>query len=124
MSSSDDQPHGRPERMEPPDPRVSLANERTFLAWIRTSLGFIAAGLAIAHLLPGGESSTAARLVGLCSIGAGAIMAILGHRRWRRNEQQLRQGRPLAPSQAPAVTTALTTAGAVAAAAFTLWRLP
>ena len=31
-----------------PDPRFSFANERTFLAWIRTSLGFLAAGVAIA----------------------------------------------------------------------------
>ena len=32
---------------EAPDYRFSLANERTFLAWIRTSLGFFAGGLAI-----------------------------------------------------------------------------
>ena len=31
-----------------PDPRFSLANERTFLAWIRTSLALIAAGVAVA----------------------------------------------------------------------------
>ena len=30
-----------------PDPRFSLANERTFLAWLRTSLAFIAAGVAL-----------------------------------------------------------------------------
>lgn len=30
-----------------PDPRFSLANERTFLAWIRTSLALIAAGVAL-----------------------------------------------------------------------------
>ena len=29
-------------------PRFSFANERTFLAWIRTGLGFLAAGVAIA----------------------------------------------------------------------------
>ena len=28
-----------------PDPRFSLANERTFLAWIRTGLAFVTAGL-------------------------------------------------------------------------------
>lgn len=33
-----------------PDPRFSLANERTFLAWIRTSLAFVAAGVAIEAL--------------------------------------------------------------------------
>ena len=30
-----------------PDPRYSLANERTFLAWIRTSLTLMAAGVAL-----------------------------------------------------------------------------
>ena len=32
---------------EEPDPRFTLANERTFLAWIRTSLAFLAGGLAL-----------------------------------------------------------------------------
>ena len=35
-----------------PDYRFSLANERTFLAWIRTALGLMAAGIA-AHFLEG-----------------------------------------------------------------------
>ncbi len=30
-----------------PDPRFTLANERTFLAWIRTGLAFIAGGIAL-----------------------------------------------------------------------------
>ncbi|GGG47219.1 hypothetical protein GCM10011374_07040 [Kocuria dechangensis] len=30
-----------------PDPRFTLANERTFLAWIRTSLAFLAGGIAV-----------------------------------------------------------------------------
>lgn len=33
-----------------PDPRFSLANERTFLAWIRTSLALVAAGVALEAL--------------------------------------------------------------------------
>ena len=33
-----------------PDPRFSLANERTFLAWIRTGLAFVTAGLGISAL--------------------------------------------------------------------------
>lgn len=35
---------------EAPDYRFSLANERTFLAWIRTALGFLAAGLGLINL--------------------------------------------------------------------------
>ena len=37
---------------EPPDPRQLQANERTFLAWVRTSLAVGAAGLGIAGLAP------------------------------------------------------------------------
>ena len=32
----------------PPDYRFSLANERTFLAWIRTGLALIGGGLGVA----------------------------------------------------------------------------
>ena len=32
---------------EVPDPRFSLANERTYLAWIRTSLALVAVGLGV-----------------------------------------------------------------------------
>ena len=40
-----------------PDPRFTLANERTFLAWIRTSIAFMAAGVAIDALpVPYSES--------------------------------------------------------------------
>ena len=35
------------EEGEDPDPRFTLANERTFLAWIRSSLAFLAGGIAI-----------------------------------------------------------------------------
>jgi len=44
--------------MEPSDPtlepdyRFTLANERTFLAWIRTALALIAGGVAVVQLVP------------------------------------------------------------------------
>ena len=34
-----------------PDPRFSFANERTFLAWVRTALALLAGGVAL-HVLP------------------------------------------------------------------------
>ena len=39
---------------EDPDPRFSLANERTFLAWIRTTLALLAAGVALEAVEEGG----------------------------------------------------------------------
>ena len=45
FSNADPRRHGHE-----PDYRFTLANERTFLAWIRTSLGLMAVGLAVAQL--------------------------------------------------------------------------
>jgi putative membrane protein len=38
--------------MREPDYRFTLANERTFLAWIRTALALIAGGVAVVQLVP------------------------------------------------------------------------
>ena len=57
---------------EAPDYRFSLANERTFLAWIRTSLALIAGGLAVIHLLAG---STVWRSLGILLILLGGLIS-------------------------------------------------
>ncbi len=85
---------------EDPDPRFTFANERTFLAWNRTSLALIAAGLAVAQLLKFGIP--AARLViALPLLGLGAYTAFTSHRRWEANERALRLGHPLPYSGMP-----------------------
>jgi inner membrane protein YidH len=88
-----------------PDPRFTLANERTFLAWTRTSLSFIAAGLAVVQLLPDFATETERRLLGLPLIFLGAIIAVTSYRRWRASERAMRVGRPLPPSRLPHVIT-------------------
>ena len=37
---------------EEPDPRFTLANERTFLAWVRTALALVAAGIGLETFVP------------------------------------------------------------------------
>ena len=37
---------------EEPDPRFTLANERTFLAWIRTALALVASGIGLEAFVP------------------------------------------------------------------------
>jgi len=79
-----------------PDPRFSFANERTFLAWIRTGLGFLAAGVAIATVASFTdqlrlEVRLAAILLILCGMGC----AVDGITRWIRNERAMRLGEPL-----------------------------
>ena len=79
---------------EEPDPRFTLANERTFLAWNRTALALIGGGLAAGQLLD--FSSRAARLlVSLPPIVLGALLALTSYRRWQANERAMRLGRPL-----------------------------
>ena len=78
-----------------PDPRFTLANERTFLAWTRTSLAFLAGGVALAAfeidgLHPDYQTAVAVLVIlgGLC-ISAGAAV------RWVHVERAMRTGRPL-----------------------------
>lgn len=87
-----------------PDPRFTLANERTFLAWTRTALAFLAGGIALeAFELPGidGHVRTfvaAAIIVIAMAISAGAAV------RWVRIERALRHDEPI---PAPAIIPVL-----------------
>ena len=47
---------------EDPDPRFTLANERTFLAWIRTSLALVAGGIGLDTFVSGVMPARAQRL--------------------------------------------------------------
>jgi putative membrane protein len=83
-----------------PDPRVSFANERTFLAWNRTALALIAGGLAASQLLKV-SSGGAALTVALALVAFGAFMSFAGYRHWQRNERAIRLGQPIMPSAQP-----------------------
>ncbi|MFP0198301.1 YidH family protein [Pseudomonas sp. PHC1] len=96
---------------EAPDPRFTLANERTFLAWIRTSLALLGGAIAIEAFAtqvfePGLRMAVAITLLVLSQlISAGACV------RWLRVERALRQRRPLPlPALAPLLTMACVTA--------------
>ncbi|SDQ11025.1 YidH family protein [Quadrisphaera sp. DSM 44207] len=77
-----------------PDPRFSLANERTFLSWVRTALALMAAGVALEALsLPLQPRLRLAAALLLVVLGALApLQAWLG---WVSIETALREGRPL-----------------------------
>ena len=83
------------EEGEEPDYRFSLANERTFLAWIRTSLALLAGAVALAQVVPPfairGTRTALAVLLALGGLGTAAS----AHRRWSRNERAMRQRQPL-----------------------------
>jgi putative membrane protein len=96
---------------EEPDPRFSLANERTFLAWMRTSLALSAAGVAMIALdLPVQEWARLACAVLLICLGLlTPIQAWFG---WATTERALRRSRPLpSPGSAPALVLGTALAG-------------
>ena len=92
-----------------PDYRYTLANERTLLAWMRTGLAVVAGGVAIATWAPdlGVPWGSGAVALGLVFIGLATALA--GYRRWRANEEAIRDDRALPESQVPAMLAAVVT---------------
>lgn len=73
-----------------PDYRFSLANERTFLAWIRTALAFMAAAIGIDQLAPDLAPFEFREFL-VASLGlTGAGLASYAWRRWVHNECAMR----------------------------------
>jgi len=90
-----------------PDPRFTFANERTFLAWSRTALALVVAGLGIVQLLPPFPGVPAGRhLLGVPLIVLGAVLAVVAYREWFRNQRALRRGEPLPRSVMPWILAA------------------
>jgi len=109
-------------KLIPPDPRsigdepayrFTLANERTFLAWIRTALALSAGGLASATLLPDLYGSEA---LGIALLVVSFITAATAYRRWALNEIAMRRGEALPSSRLPAVMAVGTALVAILAA--------
>ena len=92
-----------------PDVQLSFANERTFLAWERTALGLITAGLAITQLLPSFDFPGGRRLIGLPLIALGIVIASVSYWEWRRNQDAIRHDRPLPSSRLPIVVAIVVT---------------
>ena len=76
------------------DYRFSLANERTFLAWIRTSVALVAGGIVAAKALSFNHDVWR-WVIATPPIVGGGLVAALATARWRRFEAAMRQGREL-----------------------------
>lgn len=83
---------------EDPDYRFSLANERTFLAWIRTAMALAAGGLGAVTIL---EDFTGAEALGIGLLALSFLTSASAYRRWALNERAMRLNEPLPPSRLP-----------------------
>ena len=94
MAAMSRHPHWVYDAGSEPDPRFSLANERTFLAWVRTSLAMLAGGVAL-HAVGVPEESWLRTTLAIALVAFGALVTILAMVRWARVERALRTGTPL-----------------------------
>lgn len=96
-----------------PDPRFTLANERTFLAWIRTSLAFLAGGIALEAFALDSFPHDLRQAISIMVICIGLLISAGAVFRWLRVETSMRHHRPL---PFPAIIPVLGLGGALAAA--------
>jgi putative membrane protein len=118
---TDAEPPGEANDGTEPDPRFTFANERTFLAWSRTALALVVAGLGVVQLLPPFPGVPWGRYVlGVPLIVFGAVVAVTAYGEWVSSQRALRLGQPLPRSVMPRLLTVVITAIAVIAAVVVL----
>lgn len=80
-----------------PDPRFSLANERTLLAYNRTALALVVAGMAISGSHTVADTPVWLAAIGLPLISFGAVVAFRAPDRFARVQHAMHHGEPLPP---------------------------
>ena len=110
-----------PDAGSDPDYRFSLANERTFLAWIRTALALIAGAVAVLQIVPPFAVPGARAVLGVGLAATGLLTAVVARARWRSTETAMRLGRRLG---APPVLVVTVAVAAVAGLVVALGLLP
>jgi len=96
-----------------PDPRFTLANERTFLAWIRTALALMAGGIAVEAFTGDVFAPDARKVLAVLLLTLGLILSASAGVRWLNVERAMRHGRPL---PLPMLVPLLAIGGALATA--------
>lgn len=84
---------------------MSLAAERTYLAYVRTGLAFTAAGVAVAAALPQAGASDLRRALGAGLIILGAVTFVMARHRFLAVTGAMRRGEPLPPPRLGTIFT-------------------
>jgi putative membrane protein len=107
-----------PDEGEEPDYRFTLANERTFLAWLRTALGLLAGGVAVRQLIDPFDIADATTALALIAVGCSLLLVAGGYLRWVAVQRAVRRGEPLPAARL--VPVAASVLGLIAVVAFVL----
>ena len=105
-SPPEDQSPAKEQRAIEPDYRMSLAAERTYLAYVRTALALIAAGVAVVGALPHLGQETLRQIIGVLLVVLGVMVALVARQRWRAVIEAMRQSGPLPRSWVGLILTA------------------
>jgi putative membrane protein len=89
-----------------PDYRFTLANERTFLAWLRTALALLAGAIALASLVHDFGPRPFRIAITVLLLALSLTVTIGAYLRWDRTERALRENRPLPTDPMPRIIVA------------------
>jgi putative membrane protein len=103
VNTTDPERSSEPGGGEEPDYRFTLANERTFLAWIRTALALIAGGIAVVQFVPAFGIPGVRHGLSVVLTAGGGLLAALAVRRWQRVQEAMRRDQDLPPTHVPLV---------------------
>ena len=76
-------------------PRFTLANERTFLAWVRTALALVAGGIGLEAFVPTLAVPGLRQVLSVCLVLLGTAVSATAWSRWVRTQRAMRVGAPL-----------------------------
>ncbi|MDQ0618653.1 YidH family protein [Arthrobacter globiformis] len=105
---------------EEPDPRFTLANERTFLAWIRTSLALLAGGVAVEAFMADLFNAQLRKTIAVLLLALALVIGGGSFFRWLNVERLMRHRAPL---PVPLIAPLLATGGALVAAVMVVFVL-
>lgn len=111
-------PAAAPPDESEPDYRMSLAAERTYLAYVRTALALLAGGVAVVGALPDAGYDSLRRTIGVILVVGGLLVGVSARLRWREVDTAMRRGDPLPRSRMSVPVTIVVVGAAVLALAF------